>query len=186
MNGFVQRALCLMTCLLSLLVANPASAQFAFTSAINGAVTDESGGALPGVTVTLSGAALQVQQTTITDGDGRYRFLELRSGTYDLRFELAGFQTLIRSDLQIATAFAARVDVQLKIGALNESITVSGASPVVDVTTTSGGQTLTQEMVTKLIPISKFHGDLARLTPGLMNTAPPQTGSLGTEARGSF
>ena len=186
MNGFVQRALCLMTCLLSLVVATPASAQFAFTSAINGAVTDESGGALPGVTVTLSGAALQVQQTTITDADGRYRFLELRAGTYDLRFELAGFQTLIRSDLQVATAFAARVDVQLKIGALNESITVSGASPVVDVTTTSGGQTLSQEMVTTLIPTSKFHGDLARLTPGLMNTAPPQTGSLGTEARGSF
>src|SRR5687768_18616192 len=90
MNGFVPRALCLITCLLSLLVATPASAQFAFTSTINGAVTDESGGALPGVTVTLSGAALQVQQTTVTDADGRYRFLELRAGTYDLRYELAG------------------------------------------------------------------------------------------------
>ena len=83
-------------------------------------------------------------------------------------------------------AFAARVDITLKIGGLEESITVSGASPIVDLTTTSGGQTLSQDIVTRLIPTSKFHSDLARMTPGLINSTPPQTGSLGTEARGTF
>jgi Carboxypeptidase regulatory-like domain/TonB dependent receptor-like, beta-barrel len=186
MRGALRRVLCLVVVMTAWATATSAFAQFAYNSSIDGRVVDESGGALPGVAVTLSSPALQVAQSATTDGEGRYRFLELPAGVYSLRYELSGFQSVIRNELRLSVAFAARVDLTLKIGGLEESITVSGASPIVDLTTTSGGQTLSQEMVTRLIPTSKFHSDLARMTPGLINSTPPQTGSLGTEARGSF
>ena len=186
MRTALRGVLCAVLSITALAVATPASSQFAYNSSIDGKVADESGGALPGVTVTLSGPALQAARTSVTDIEGRYRFLELPAGVFAMRYELGGFQTFIRTDLQVSVAFAARVDVEMKIGSLEESITVSGASPIVDLTSTSGGQTLSQAMVTELIPTSKFHSDLARMTPGLINSTPPQTGSLGTEARGTF
>ena len=108
---------------------------------INGTVTDTSGGALPGVTVTASSPALQVGQlTATTDGEGKYQVVDLPRGTCEVRFELQGFQPLIRKDVQLTAGFVARIDASLSIGALSEAITVTGASPVVDVTTTRGAR----------------------------------------------
>ena len=157
-----------------LVLANPVSAQFVSTASIEGAVTDESGAALPGVTVTLSSPALQTaQMAEATNGQGRYRFTNLPGGIYQVRFELAGFQTFLRGELQIGAGFAAKVDAVLKLGTLEETVTVSGASPVVDVTTTSGAQTLSPELVNQLIPGSRMYGDMARLVPGLVATSAP-------------
>ncbi len=79
-------------CAALLAIAATAAAQNLSSSSIDGIVTDQSGGALPGVTVTATSPALQVQQlTTVTDGQGFYRFPDLPRGTYQLRFELAGF-----------------------------------------------------------------------------------------------
>lgn len=169
------------------LLPGQAAAQFVSTASIDGAVTDESGLALPGVTVTITSPALQVAHLTdVTNAQGRYSVTQLPGGLYELRFELPGFQTLVRSGLQIGAGFAAKVDVVLKVGTLEETVTVSGASPVVDVTTTSGAQTLTPEMVNELIPGSRQYGDMARLIPGLVSTSAPNIGRLGLGSSGGF
>src|SRR5712691_8962968 len=107
-------------------------------STIHGTVKDETAGALPGVTVTLASPALQVvQMVIVTDADGNYRFGELPAGTYRLKFELQGFKTFVLDELRLAIAFVARADATMAVGGLEESITVTGASPVVDLTTTT-------------------------------------------------
>ena len=78
---------------------------------IHGVVRDEQAGVLPGVTVTLSGPALQVpEMVQVTDAEGEYRFIDLPAGTYRLKFELGGFSTLVREELRLTVGFAARVD----------------------------------------------------------------------------
>jgi hypothetical protein len=172
---------------LFVLLAAPARAQFVSTASIDGTVTDQSGATLPGVTVTLTSPSLQVPQLeTITNSEGLYRFTQLAAGTYRLRFSLTGFQTTVREELQVGAGFAAKVDMQLKIGAMEESVSVSGASPVVDVTNTSGAQTLSPDMVNKLIPGSRMYGDMARMIPGLVSTSAPNIGRLGLGSSGSF
>src|SRR5258705_10827635 len=112
-----------------LVMAGAAYAQNLSFGSINGTVTDTSGGALPGVTVTAASPALQVGQlTAVTDGEGKYQIVDLPRGTYRVRFELQGFQPLIREGLELTAGFAARVDASLMIGALSEAITVTGAS----------------------------------------------------------
>jgi hypothetical protein len=170
-----------------LITAAIAAAQFTSTSSIEGAVSDETGAALPGVAVTIKSPALQVPQLdTVTDAAGRYRFPQLPAGTYSLRFELSGFQTVVRQDLQVGVGFAARLDMPMKIGSLNESITVTGASPVVDVTTTTGAQTLTSAQVNSVLPTSRMVSDVLRLAQGVRSTAPPAFGMLGVTTSGGF
>ena len=112
-------------------IPSVAAAQNLSFGSINGTVTDTSGGALPGVTVTAASPALQVGQlTAVTDGEGKYQIVDLPRGTYQVRFELQGFQPLIRQDVQLTAGFAARIDASLSIGALSEAITVTGASPL--------------------------------------------------------
>jgi len=123
-----------------LLLVSPgsASAQSVSSGTIHGTIRDQSGGVLPGVTATLSSPALQVRQLVqVTDADGGYRFVDLPAGTYLLKFELTGFSALIRENLRLTVGFTARVDENLKLGAMEESVTVSGQSPVVDMTSTS-------------------------------------------------
>src|SRR5258708_4062546 len=119
--------------LASCLLASNASAQGG--SGINGKVADSTAGAMPGVTVTISSPALQVRtMTTVTTGDGTYRFIQLPPGTYEVRYELAGFKPAVRSGVILTQDFIASINITLEIGALEESITVSGASPVIDAT----------------------------------------------------
>ena len=169
------------------LAAVPASAQFVSTASIEGAVADESGGALPGASVTLTGPALQVpQMTQVTGVDGRYQFAQLRAGTYQIRYELSGFQPLVRADLQVGAGFAAKVNVVLKIGALAETVSVSGASPIVDVTTITSSKTLSASMVNDLLPTSRMVGDMSRLIPGMTTTSAPNIGQLGLGTTGGY
>lgn len=164
-----------------------AHGQFVSTASIEGTVTDESGGALPGVVVTLTSPALQVQQLVeATGGQGRYHFTQLPGGVYELHFELSGFQPVRRAGLQVGAGFAARVDIQMKLGTLEETIVVSGESPVVDVANTAGSHSLTPDMVNKLIPGSRMYGDMARMVPGLVSTSAPNIGRLGLGSSGSF
>ena len=122
--------------------------QSAQSASLVGKVTDESGGAMAGVTVTLKSPALQVPQaTTVTGADGDYRLLELPPGVYTVTFELTGFQTSARTDVHLTTGSAGRVDVVMKIGALSETVQVSGLSPVVDTVNVAGQTTLVQEQL---------------------------------------
>ena len=137
---------------LVLMVGVPlASAQSAASSTIHGLVKDDTGGALPGVTVTLTSPALQVaQRVTTTEADGAYRFEQLPGGAYQVKFELTGFGSFVREELQLAIGFTARVDATLSVGGLQETVTVSGASPVVDLTS-SGTEGAEDIVLTDLV-----------------------------------
>src|SRR5215470_17447682 len=101
-----------------------------------GKVTDDQGGALPGVTVTLSGPAVMGTPTATTNGSGLYRFPAVNSGTYKLTFELAGFAPLVREGIVVPVRQTITVDTTMKIASLQETVVVSGASPTVDVENT--------------------------------------------------
>jgi hypothetical protein len=132
-----------------------ASAQTNTQATIEGVVTDESGAVLPGVTVTATSPNLQVgQMTAVTDASGEYRIGPLPIGTYEITYALEGFQQVRREDVRLTAGFTAKLDVGLKLGALNESITVSGASPVVDVASATPRTALTRETL-ELIPTSR-------------------------------
>src|SRR5262245_50113492 len=97
---------------------DPVGAQNLSIGCIDGLVTDQSGGALPGVTVTASSPVLQVGQvSTVTDGEGFYRFVALPRGAYQVSFELSGFQGFRREGIELTAGFAARVNVTLQVGA---------------------------------------------------------------------
>ncbi|MBI2835511.1 MAG: TonB-dependent receptor [Acidobacteria bacterium] len=130
------------------------SAQQAGASIV-GQVTDEGGGVLPGVTITATSPALQVPQVTGVSSDlGEYRLSPLPIGTYTVEYALSGFRTVRREGIRLTVGFTARVDVVLKVGALEETVTVSGAAPVVDVNATSSSTQLTRETL-ELIPTAR-------------------------------
>ena len=164
-----------------------AAAQNLSSSAIEGTVTDQQAQVLPGVTVTASSPALQVGQVmTTTDGEGHYRFADLVRGDYTVKFELSGFQALVREGLQLNAGFTARVDAALTIGGLTETVVVSSASPVVDVASTRGGQTVDTQLLTVELPGNKTMADLVQMTAGLTNTAGENPGALGLRGRPRF
>ena len=113
-----------------------ASAAFAQeASGIAGVVKDASGAVLPGVTVEAASPALiEKVRTSVTDGEGRYNIVDLRPGVYTVTFTLPGFSTARREGVELPTGFTATVNGDLKVGSLEETITVSGASPLVDTT----------------------------------------------------
>jgi hypothetical protein len=117
---------------------------------IIGTVTDAQGGLLPGVTVTAKSPALIGTRSTVTESDGSYRFAALPSGTYALTYTLPGFKIIVRDNIVLSVGTTLTVDMQLQLAQLSESVTVSGASPVVDMATTKVGSEFSGE---KLIGI---------------------------------
>src|SRR5882724_1383054 len=109
------------------------SALFA-QSAIAGVVKDSSGALLPGVTVEAASPALiEKTRAVVTDERGAYAIVDLRGGIYTVTFTLQGFTTFKREALELPSSFTATVNAELRVGALEETITVSGATPVVDI-----------------------------------------------------
>src|SRR5262245_50504079 len=120
------RAVCVAICWL---VPSMAFAQ----ASITGVVKDASGAVLPGVTVEASSPALiEKVRTATTDGSGQYRIVDLRAGEYTVTFTLAGFSTTKREGVTLEGAFTATVNGDMRVGALTETITVTGESPIVD------------------------------------------------------
>ena len=121
------RAVCLIACWL---VPSVAWAQ----ASITGIVKDSSGAVLPGVTVEASSPALiEKVRTAVTDEVGRYRIVDLRPGTYTVNFSLTGFQSYRREGIELPGTFTATVDAELRVGSIEETVTVTGDSPIVDV-----------------------------------------------------
>jgi outer membrane receptor protein involved in Fe transport len=114
---------------------------------IDGVVTDNTGGVLPGVTVTVSGPALIQPQVTVTGTDGSYRFPALPTGAYTLVFELSGFQTVRREDLRVSLATTVTINTQMPLAGVEETLTITGESPVVDVKNTNIGTSFTRELM---------------------------------------
>src|SRR3954452_18399523 len=118
---------------LALVVPAVARAQ----ASIAGTVKDASGAVLPGVTVEAASPALtEKTRTAVTDGSGQYRIIDLPPGTYTLTATLPGFNTVQRGDLALSGNIALTIPIDMKVGALQETITVTGEAPVVDVTNT--------------------------------------------------
>src|SRR5262249_20364732 len=112
------------------------------------------------------------KRDAVTDGTGHYRFVDLPIGTYAVQAELSGFRTFRREGLVLTAGFNARIDAEMKIGGLEESVTVTGASPVVDVSTTQGGGTINTTAVYSTLPTGKTFSDVIKLTTGLTDTSP--------------
>jgi hypothetical protein len=129
---------CAWVLLLTALTSGGAAAQSvgATTGSLNGRVVDASGAVLPGVTVTAKSPALQGARTTVTNEEGAYRLPGVPPGVYALQYELGGFGVVIREGINVGVGFTATINVDLALASLQESVTVSGASPVVDVTST--------------------------------------------------
>ena len=138
MSRFSGVMLSTLLCASIALVARPVAAQVSSTTgAIVGSVTDNSKAVMPGVTITVSGPALMGTRTAVTEEDGSYRIPSLPPGEgYTLTFELTGFGKVTRQDIALGAGFTASINVEMGVSSLTESVTVSGASPVVDVTAT--------------------------------------------------
>src|SRR5690349_6116194 len=119
-----------------------------------GKVTDDQGGVLPGVTVTLSGPAAMGTPTTTTNAQGLYRFPAVANGTYNLKFELAGFSPMVREGIVVPVRQTITVDAAMKLASLQETGVVSGQSPTVDIENTKIGARLSKETL-EAVPTSR-------------------------------
>ncbi len=134
---------------------------------IIGQVTDESKAVLPGVTVTATSPALQLQNvTSVTDERGEYRLTPLPIGTYTVEYSLSGFQTVRQESVRLTAGFTAKLDIVLKVGSLEETITVSGAAPLVDVAATNTLTQLTREKLDLIPTIRESFTGVLQLVPG--------------------
>jgi hypothetical protein len=130
-------------------------------------VTDASGAVLPGVTVEASSPALiEKVRTAVTDGNGRYQIVDLRPGTYSVSFTLTGFVGLRRDGVIVGGTAIVPVDAELKVGGVQETITVTGETPVVDVQTTKTEITLDNETMRNMPGVRSYSG-LLSMVPGL-------------------
>ncbi len=136
------------------------------TGTIQGRVSDSQGAVLPGVTVTATSPALIQPQTTVTSETGNYRFPAVPPGTFSVSYELAGFNTLKRDGISITLGFTAQVNVELALATLQETVTVSGASPVIDTSTTRIQQNFKMEQLQSL-PNGRDMWALLAVTPSV-------------------
>ena len=147
-------------------VAVQPSVARAQSSAIAGTVKDSSGALLPGVTVQASSPALiEKTRSAVTDGSGRYQIIQLKPGTYQVTFALTGFGTVNREGIELSSDFTATVNAQMKVGALEESVTVSGEPPVVDVQGTTQ-RTVMQRDVLDVLPTGRNIQAVGIFVPG--------------------
>ena len=165
--------------------ASLVAAQSVANGTIRGRVVDETGGALPGVTVTITSPALLVPQlTAITQAQGDYSVTDLPIGEYRVAYDLAGFQRFIRENIIITAGFSAELNVAMKVGSVQESLTVSGQSPVVDTTSTTPSTHLTGQFL-EALPASRTLQEFVVTAPSLVPSQRADTGG-GANAGGSF
>jgi hypothetical protein len=168
---------------LTCLVLVPATARA--QSAIGGVVRDPSGAVLPGVTVEAASPALiEKVRSVVSDDRGVYLIVDLRPGTYTITFTLTGFSPFKREGLELPSNFTATVNADLKVGALEETVTVSGASPVVDVQSTAVEQVLNRDVL-DAVPTGRTAQTAAALVPGVVMATPDVAGSNGMNQNAS-
>ncbi|MBI2828618.1 MAG: TonB-dependent receptor [Acidobacteria bacterium] len=135
---------------------------------IAGDVRDTSGGVLPGVTVEAASPVLiEKVRSVLTDARGQYSIVDLRPGAYTVTFTLPGFNTFKREGIELSGTFVATVNAELRVGGLEETITVSGESPIVDVQSTQRQQTLTRDVI-DAVPTGNRYQNLLTVIPGVV------------------
>src|SRR5262249_38750704 len=146
-------------------------------SAFAGVVKDATGAVLPGVTVEASSPVLIEQmRTASTDANGAYKIENLRPGVYVLTFSLPGFSSVKREGVELGSNFTATINAELRVGAMEETVTVSGESPVVDIQSNSHAQVLPREVL-DAVPTAHTIQGVGQLVVGVTLTAPDVGGS---------
>jgi len=149
-----------------------ASAQTVVSGTIAGVVTDATGAVLPGVTVEAASPALiEKVRTVVTDDRGLYRIVDLRPGVYTVTFTVPGFNTFRREGLELTTAFTATVNAELRVGALEETVTVTGESPVVDIQNVMQQKVFARDVIDQL-PVGGNMNLYSALLPGAVLATP--------------
>ena len=182
MNQMLVRA-----CLLATLVAAaaaPAAAQA--TGSITGLITDQSGAIMPGVTVDATNTATGVSRHTVSGADGFYAFPLLQPGRYDVKATLAGFKPVVRERIDVSVGDTTRADIRLAVGGVEENVTVTVDTPLVETSHATLGITIDQQKVTELPLNGRNFTQLGTLIPGVV--APPGGlgGSAGDATPGGF
>ena len=137
-------------------------------SSITGVVRDTSGAVLPGVNVEASSDVLiEKARSAVTDETGQYRILELRPGTYTVTFTLAGFNTFKREQLELPADFVSTVNADMRVGTLEETVTVTGESPIVDVQSARRRRTLDENLI-ESIPTAQGYASVMVLMPSMI------------------
>src|SRR5436309_2363694 len=171
----LAKALVVLASLLVVLMPVAVSAQ----GAIAGQVKDPSGAVLPGVTIEAASPVLiEKTRNVVSDGSGNYRIEDLRPGTYTVTFSLTGFSTVKRDDVMVSGTAVTTADATLRVGAVTETITVTGETPVVDVSSTRKEVVLDHDVV-QALPSSRQYFTLARMAPGTMGGGADVGGSAG-------
>ena len=170
----------LVVALVSLLLPSAAYAQ----AAITGVVRDASGAVLPGATVEAASPVLiEKVRSVASDATGQYRIVDLRPGVYSVTFSLPGFTTFKREGIELSGSFVATVNADLRVGALEETVTVTGESPIVDVQSARSQQIIDRDVLAA-IPSSRNVTGIQAIIPG-MNTAGDDGGLAGTMQGGA-
>ena len=157
----------------AILFSTAASAQ----SIITGTVRDVSGAAMPGVTVEAASPVLiEKVKSVVTDGNGSYRITDLRPGLYSVSFTLTGFSTYRREGLELPSDFTATLNAELKVGTLEETITVTGESPIVDVSSAQRVQVLSRDVL-DAVPSGRTIYAMSQLVTGVALNTPDVGGS---------
>jgi hypothetical protein len=160
MKAFVK----VICCMAILLVSTSAWAQ----GSIAGVVRDTSGAVLPGVTVEASSPALiEKTRAAVSDDAGQYRIENLRPGLYTVRFVLAGFNTFSREGVELSGSATVSINADMRVGSIEETVTVTGESPVVDLQSAERQAVLTNEVI-KAIPTAGSYNTLLVLVPALL------------------
>ena len=155
----------LTVCALSLLPA------LATAQSLAGVVRDTSGAILPGVTVEATSPALiEKTRSAVTDGSGQYRINNLPPGTYKLTYSLTGFSSVIRDGVELSGGGVTTINVDMRLGALQESVTVTGETPVVDVQTSARKQEVVNGDTVRALPASRGYGNYIAAVPAIQST----------------
>jgi hypothetical protein len=168
-TSVVRKALCvgLVGVAILLYMGGPAVAQTG--SGIAGVVKDSTGAVLPGVTVEASSPALiEKVRTVVTDGQGQYKIIDLVPGAYTVTFALAGFNTVKRDGIELPASFTATVNADLRVGSLEETLTVTSQAPTVDVQNVVQRSVMSRDVVDAVPLGSKAVISIAVLIPGVV------------------
>ena len=156
----------------------PATAQVRITGAISGLVTDPSDAVVPGATVQLKDEGTGITQQTVTSSGGQFEFPNLSSGSYAVTVTLSGFQTAVYDKVVVESSRTTDLRIKLTVGSASETVTVSGASPILESTQNTIATTISRKQVVELPLTSRDAFGLARLVPGAV--APAGVGNSGS------
>ena len=170
-------AACFLGFLLVVVNASVVRAQSILEGKITGMITDDKGEPLPGATVEITSSKLMDKRSTVTSAKGTYVFLKLPIGIYKVTASLPSFKTVVQGDIEVTAESSVTINLALPLGTIEETVTVIGASPVVDVKTSTIDSKIDQAMLDKLPTSRDSFYDLSLSTPGMFDVGKNVMGS---------